>query len=122
MIVILTANSFKFSGFKRQLFNISSKTLSMMSTSSVRNLSPIEFRDIIKSNKSKYQIIDVREANELAIAKYPTEVIHLPLSQSSEWSAKINKGELLKKDMSTICLCKAGGRSTTFANMLGQYL
>ena len=89
----------------RKNFNLKSQ-LSMMSTSSVRSLSCIEFRDIIKSDiRQKYQIIDVRETNELSIAKYPTEVIHLPMSTASEWSAKIKNGEILDKDKPTIC-CK----------------
>ena len=92
-----------------------------MSTSAVKNLSPTEFRDIIKSDsKLKYQIVDVREDNELAVAKYPTEVIHLSMSTANEWNEKIKNGDILKKNKPTICLCKSGGRAGKFATFLGK--
>jgi rhodanese-related sulfurtransferase len=35
------------------------------------------------------QVVDVREAQELAMAKFPRDVLHLPLSASSEWIATL---------------------------------
>ena len=97
------------------------RSLTSMSAVTVKNIMPVEFRDIIKSDsKSLYQIIDVREPSELAVARYPTEVIELPMSSASEWSAKIKNGELLDKSKPTICLCKVGGRSANMANFLGK--
>ena len=94
---------------------------SLTSIAAVKNIMPVEFRDIIKSDsKSLYQIIDVREPSELAVARYPTEVIELPMSSASEWSIKIKNGELLDKEKPTICLCKVGGRSGNMANFLGK--
>lgn len=106
-------------GFFTRTFHITlgfSRSFALMSV--VNNLTPIQLRDIIYSGKSSaYQIIDVREPNELTLAKYPTEVINLPLTQIAEWGEKVKKGDILDKNKPTICLCK-GGKHLLFIFLL----
>ena len=47
-----------------------------------------------------------------SIASFPFSVLHLPLSQAANWTAKI--GELLPKDQSIVIVCHAGVRSLNF--------
>lgn len=50
-------------------------------------------------------VLDVREAHELAIARYPFEVVHIPLG------ALAARHEELPKDAEIVCACRSGGRS-----------
>lgn len=50
------------------------------------------------------QIVDVREANELAIAKLPNS-IHIPLAQV------VNRMSEIDPNRETVVHCKMGGRS-----------
>jgi sulfur-carrier protein adenylyltransferase/sulfurtransferase len=56
-------------------------------------------------NGDDLQIIDVREAHEVAIAKLPN-TIHIPLGQI------VNRMSEINPDKETIVHCKMGGRST----------
>src|SRR6185503_2316741 len=56
-------------------------------------------------NGDDLQIIDVREANEVAIAKLPN-TIHIPLGQI------VNRMSEINPDKETIVHCKMGGRSS----------
>lgn len=99
-----------------------------MSTSSpptkIINLTPKQLDEIFKSDlRSNYQIIDVRESDELQVASFAgNDIIHLPLSTASEWSTKIMNKELLDSTKPTICMCKLGGRSMKAATFFGRYL
>ncbi len=64
------------------------------------------------------QLVDVREAQELAIAQLPYPVEHLPLSRSSEWMEEI--AGRLSRDRPIVVVCHAGVRSWQFACWLVQ--
>jgi rhodanese-related sulfurtransferase len=77
------------------------------------NISPKELNKILNDDSSeKPFIVDVREDDEIAIASFSFTVLHLPLSQAANWSAKI--GELLPKDQPIVVACHAGVRSLNF--------
>ncbi|MCP9772563.1 sulfurtransferase [Synechococcus sp. Tobar12-5m-g] len=59
------------------------------------------------------QLVDVREAAELELARLAVPVLHLPLSRSSEWVERI--GVLLDRERDVVVLCHAGIRSWQFA-------
>ena len=73
------------------------------------------------SLRSQYQIVDVRESDELRIAALPDkEVLHLPLSESNVWAEEIIEGKSsLNKEKATICVCHHGMRSKRMADFLG---
>ena len=86
-----------------------------MSQNTPLNISPKELNKILEDDSSeKPFIIDVREDDEIAIASFSFSVLHLPLSKSENWSAKI--GELLPKDQDqpVVVICHAGVRSLNF--------
>ena len=87
----------------------------------VKRMEVPQFGKILKdeSTRSLYQIIDVREVNELDVAAIPgADIINLPLSTSNDWAPKIGSGELLDKSKPTLCLCHHGMRSMNMANFL----
>lgn len=89
----------------------------------VRGMSIQEFGDIIKDKDSRglYQIIDVREAGELAASKIQgDDIIHLPLSTAGEWTQDIQTGKRLDSSKPVLCLCKAGVRSMQLAQFLSS--
>ena len=59
------------------------------------------------------QLVDVREAMELDLARLQQPVIHLPLSQSESWIEQISS--LINRDQPVVVLCHAGIRSWQFA-------
>ena len=59
------------------------------------------------------QLVDVREAMELDLARLQQPVIHLPLSQSETWIEQISS--LINRDQPAVVLCHAGIRSWQFA-------
>jgi rhodanese-related sulfurtransferase len=62
-----------------------------------------------------YQLVDVREPQELAIAKLPN-FINLPLSEYADWSPEIYTR--LDKDIQTYVLCHHGVRSAQMCQWL----
>ncbi|MEI7953127.1 MAG: rhodanese-like domain-containing protein, partial [Synechococcaceae cyanobacterium ELA182] len=58
------------------------------------------------------QLVDVREDSELALARLPHPVLHLPLSRSQEWSVRIEA--LINRQQPVAVLCHAGVRSWHF--------
>jgi rhodanese-related sulfurtransferase len=62
------------------------------------------------------QLVDVREDGELALARLPQAVLHLPLSRSSQWLAGLDT--LLRRDCPVVVLCHAGVRSWQFGSWL----
>ncbi len=111
--------------------SIASKTVScaartMSSSSSnnivVKNMNVIEFNKILNGqDRSKYQIIDVREPNELEVVKLSgADVINLPLRDADNWSQKVINGQLLDNEKPTLCMCHHGMRSMKVANFLGE--
>jgi rhodanese-related sulfurtransferase len=67
---------------------------------------------------SPIQLVDVREDQELALARLPHPVVHLPLSRSAEWIGRLD--ELLDRERPVAVLCHAGVRSWQFACWLMQ--
>lgn len=91
--------------------------------SSVTPLTVKKFGSILSSIDSRrlYQIIDVREPNELQVASIKgADIINLPLSTAPQWSSEIIAGKLLDKSKPTICMCKVGMRSMKMAMFLTQ--
>jgi rhodanese-related sulfurtransferase len=64
------------------------------------------------------QLVDVREDQELELARLPHPVLHLPLSRSAEWVDRI--GDLLDPARPVAVLCHAGVRSWHFGCWLAQ--
>lgn len=97
-----------------------------MSTSSntIAQMSPIQLSSILKSDsRDLYQIIDVREPDELNVAKISDEnVMNLSLSTAQDWTTKVLAGDILDSSKPTICLCHHGGRSMQIASFLGKYV
>ncbi len=81
-----------------------------------RSLTPIELNNWLSTSPSKPVLVDVREQQELAIATFPAEIIHLPLSQASQWLN--NLPQQLSKQKPLVIICHSGIRSWDFANWL----
>jgi rhodanese-related sulfurtransferase len=64
------------------------------------------------------QLVDVREDQELELARLPYPVLHLPLSRSADWLEQI--GDLLDPAKPVAVLCHAGMRSWHFGCWLAQ--
>jgi rhodanese-related sulfurtransferase len=64
------------------------------------------------------QLVDVREDGELALARLPHPLIHLPLSRSSEWLSEVPVR--LRRELPVVVICHAGVRSWQFACWLQQ--
>ena len=62
------------------------------------------------------QLVDVREAAELELAKLPHPVLHLPLSEAERWSPTITT--TLAPDRPVVVLCHAGVRSLQMGRWL----
>jgi rhodanese-related sulfurtransferase len=59
------------------------------------------------------QLVDVREDEELSLARLDRPVVHLPLSRSAEWMGELE--QRLERDRPVAVLCHAGVRSWHFA-------
>ena len=94
--------------------------MTMAATGEVQHMTATQFGGIIKGdNRSMYQIIDVREVDELAVASIKgADIINLPLGSAAEWSPKVEQGKLLDATKPTICMCKGGMRSMRVATLL----
>ncbi len=64
------------------------------------------------------QLVDVREDEELAMARLPQQVLHLPLSRSGEWMEQLDA--LLDASRPVAVFCHAGVRSWHFGCWLMQ--
>ena len=76
---------------------------------------PISAPDLqlwLQGDAASPQVVDVREAQELAMAKFPNDVLHLPLSASSEWIETLQSR--LVPNQPVVVLCHAGVRSHHF--------
>ena len=79
-----------------------------------------ELENIIKSDlKDNYQIVDVREPNELEMVSLPEcGIVNLPLASSENWAPQVAEGKILDKTKPTICVCHHGMRSKRVATFL----
>lgn len=57
-------------------------------------------------------VLDVRETRELAVARYPFDVLHIPMSQIPARLAEI------PRDQTIVCACRSGSRSAHIAGFL----
>lgn len=88
----------------------------------VKDMLPQELAKLLQSQtRDQYQIVDVREADELQTVALPDKnVIHLPLSSAGTWSTEIMDGKILDNTKPTICLCHHGVRSFRMAAFLSK--
>ena len=95
----------------------------MRMASNVKRMEIQQFAEILKnSDKFKqYQIIDVREPDELAIANMGPDITNLPLQASSQWTEQIKLGKLLDSTKPTLVLCHHGRRSMMMAEFLTEH-
>src|SRR6266566_5404071 len=77
--------------------------MSQAATPQVPEITATELKQRL-DNGDDIQIVDVREANEVAVAKIPN-TIHIPLGQI------LNRVSELDPNKETIVHCKLGGRS-----------
>lgn len=65
------------------------------------------------------QLVDVREDAELALARLPHPVLHLPLSRFQDWSVQLP--QQLDPSRPVVVMCHAGVRSWQFSCWLLQH-
>lgn len=87
----------------------------------IKIITPVDFEKLLQtSDRLNYQIVDVREENELQIAKFPgSDILNFPLSQVNHIGEEIKEGKLLDRSKPTICICRRGARAGRFATFLG---
>jgi len=82
-------------------------------------IQPLELQKRLEQGEA-IQLVDVREDAELALARLPHPVLHLPLSRSQEWLAELE--QRLDRERPIAVLCHAGVRSWQFgAWLIGQH-
>ncbi len=75
-------------------------------------ISPEDLQTWILDDPSRLILVDVRETEELTIAPFPYQVLHLPLSGFSSWSQTFRENLPLEKKI--VVLCHSGLRSWNF--------
>ncbi|MAR07226.1 MAG: sulfurtransferase [Cyanobium sp. NAT70] len=83
-----------------------------MQTFHPRSITALKLQQWLQVDEVKPQLIDVREEQELELARFPSEVIHLPLSCSNVWLHSIR--DQLRTDRPVVVICHAGVRSLHF--------
>lgn len=75
---------------------------------SVLKMSVEELAKLINNEDPKYyQIIDVREKHEVAVASITNATVkYLPLSENHLWADSIENGDLLNTTIKTVCLVR----------------
>lgn len=76
-----------------------------------RPLSATELQALLQSPHPPV-VVDVREQKELAIAPFPGEILHLPLSDAQQWMDGLPAR--FSPDQAVVVLCHAGVRSWQF--------
>ncbi len=77
-----------------------------------QNITVQELDRWLQSDSLQPTLVDVREEQELAIASFPANILHIPLSKANELSKGLLK-ELSGGDV--VILCHSGIRSWNFA-------
>tara|TARA_Y100000816_G_C25995896_1_gene520231 strand:+ start:12 stop:362 length:351 start_codon:yes stop_codon:yes gene_type:complete len=77
------------------------------------SINAYSLNDWFNSDKENPIIIDVREQSELAIAAFPFDILHLPLSKVTYEFVRTTIADLLDKKF--VVICHAGIRSYNFA-------
>lgn len=90
----------------------------------VQRMNVQKFDQILKSNaRFSFQIIDVREKIEVDTVSIPgNDIIHLPLSNATDWSQDVLTGKILDSEKPALCLCHHGVRSMQVASFLGSFI
>ncbi|GJQ10363.1 hypothetical protein GpartN1_g2154.t1 [Galdieria partita] len=78
-----------------------------------------EFAKIYPHQLSDIQLVDVREQNELELARLD-HFVHLPLGDYEKWAEQVESGQLLDKEKETIVMCHHGVRSAQMCSYLAQ--
>jgi adenylyltransferase/sulfurtransferase len=94
------------------VFNSKGGIMSQPTQQSMPEISATELKARLE-NGDDIQLIDVREANEVAVAKLPNAV-HIPLAQV------INRMSEIDPNRETVVHCKMGGRSARAIQALQQ--
>ena len=87
-----------------------------MNQQTPKNISPKQLNSWLTNETSQFLLVDVREEQELLIAPFPADVIHLPLSKASLWFNQLP--EHLRKTQPVVVICHSGIRSWNFATWL----
>ena len=82
-----------------------------MASASPSSLSASELQQWLQAERP-LQLVDVREDQELALARLSHPTVHLPLSRSQEWLAELP--QRLDPEADIVVLCHAGVRSWQF--------
>jgi len=81
-----------------------------------RNITPQDLNNWLIKDSIRPILVDVREKDEIAIASFPFSVIHLPLSEFSNWCESYS--EKLPLDKPVVVICHSGVRSFNFCTWL----
>ncbi|MFL0770270.1 MAG: rhodanese-like domain-containing protein [Prochlorococcus sp.] len=81
-------------------------------------ISAIALHDWLNQQSDVPFCIDVREDQELELARFPDPVLQLPLSRASDWMDRLP--QILPDDQSVVVICHAGIRSQNFGAWLLQ--
>tara|TARA_Y100001970_G_C14258511_1_gene877505 strand:+ start:7489 stop:7842 length:354 start_codon:yes stop_codon:yes gene_type:complete len=76
------------------------------------SISPEDLNIWLLSDRNKPVIVDVREKDELILASFPYDFIHIPLSEFTGSLSDLNPGLLMNKKI--VVLCHSGVRSYNF--------
>lgn len=86
----------------------------MSGNSTITRLSPSQVQTLISDNSSGIQVIDVRTPLE-----FDSE--HIEGSKNIPLDELANRGGELKKDFTTILICRTGNRAERAADLLAKY-
>ena len=76
------------------------------------NISPQDLHQLILDDPSRLILVDVRETEELTMAPFSYQVLHLPLSRFLAWSQTFRENLPVEKKI--VVLCHSGIRSWNF--------
>lgn len=119
--IIVTMYAFRTTA-SRSLLKTSTR-LASSGPSQVKRMNVVEFDKILKNKEErpKYQIVDVREKDELALARIQgNDIVNLPLRDIDNWKNKVINGDLLESTKPTLVMCHHGMRSLRVATFLGK--
>lgn len=81
-------------------------------------ISPVDLNRWLQQPEGIPICVDVREEQELQVASFSSSVVHLPLSESSNWMNNI--AEIVPSGTSIVVICHLGLRSFNFGSWLLQ--
>ena len=81
-----------------------------------KNIAPVDLNGWLKKRTDTPILVDVREEDELRLAKLPFPIIHLPLSKAHIWQETFHLQ--LSPNNSIVVICHSGIRSWNFCTWL----